>query len=180
MQILFQQAAMALYKVRPKKPYYFWAVMSIVLQATTGGVDEQLALNMLLPLAERMVAKMAKESKIEQEQETHLYLMILELQRKFKEALAVLDGELGQQLKETSAYWELFNFKRIDYLKKLEKWRMVNSLAKEILQTAPDQWNVYLDYITSVFYILDHKESDDGANEVTNILFLTYDKNYTL
>lgn len=27
-----QRAAMALYKFAPKNPYYFWAVMSIVLQ----------------------------------------------------------------------------------------------------------------------------------------------------
>ena len=29
-----QEAAMALYKAKPKNPYYFWAVMSIVLQAS--------------------------------------------------------------------------------------------------------------------------------------------------
>ena len=159
---------MALYKVRPKNPYYFWAVMSIVLQATTGGVEEKLAMNMLLPLAERMVAKMAKEKKMEQEQETHLYLMILELQRKFKEALEVLDGPIGEKLKEETSYWELFNTKKIDYLKKLEKWSFVNSLAKEMLQQTPDQWNVYLDYITSVFHILDNStgEIDGGKLEV--------------
>ena len=28
-----QQAALQLYKVKPKNPYYFWAVMSIFLQA---------------------------------------------------------------------------------------------------------------------------------------------------
>lgn len=27
-----QQVAMALYKLKPKNPYYFWAVMSIVMQ----------------------------------------------------------------------------------------------------------------------------------------------------
>ena len=27
-----QQAAMQLYKVKPKNPYYFWAIMSIVMQ----------------------------------------------------------------------------------------------------------------------------------------------------
>jgi hypothetical protein len=31
------QVAMALYKAKPKMPYYFWAVMSVVLQATTSG-----------------------------------------------------------------------------------------------------------------------------------------------
>lgn len=161
---------MALYKVRPKNPYYFWAVMSIVLQATTGGVDEKLSINMLLPLAERMVAKMAKEKKMEQEQETHLYLMILELQRKFKEALEVLDGPIGEQLKEQTSYWELFNTKKIDYLKKLEKWTSVNSLAKEMLQQTPDQWNVYLDYITSVFHILDNQKGDKDGIKVEVIL----------
>lgn len=30
-----QQVAMQLYKIQPKNPYYFWAVMSIVLQATS-------------------------------------------------------------------------------------------------------------------------------------------------
>ena len=148
---------MLLYKVKPKNPYYFWAVMSIVLQATTGGVDEKLAMNMLLPLAEKMIAKMAKEKKMEQEQETHLYLMVLELQKKFSDALEVLNGPIGQQLQNKTSYWELFNTKKIDYLKKLEKWGLVNSLAKEMLVQTPDQWNIYLDYITSVFHIIDQK-----------------------
>jgi hypothetical protein len=39
---------MALYKARPKTPYYFWAVMSIVLQATTSGEDILLLLHSLL------------------------------------------------------------------------------------------------------------------------------------
>lgn len=33
---LQQQSAMALYKQKPKNPYYCWNVMSIVLQATRG------------------------------------------------------------------------------------------------------------------------------------------------
>ena len=48
---------------------------------------------MLLPLAERMIAKMAKEKKMEQEQETHLYLMVLELQKKFQEEDAIYSVE---------------------------------------------------------------------------------------
>ena len=97
--------------------------MSIVLQATTGRVDESLTKNMLLPLAERMIAKMAKEKKMEQEQETHLYLMVLELQKKFQEALNILDGPVGKQLEDKTSYWELCNTKKIDYLKKLQKYR---------------------------------------------------------
>ena len=135
--------------------------MSIVLQATTGKADERLAMNMLLPLAEKMIAKMAKEKKMEQEQETHLYLMVLELQQKFQEALEVLDGPIGDHLKSKTSYWELFNTKKLDYLKKLDKWSLVNSLAKDMLQQTPDQWNVYLDYITSVFHLIDQQETEE-------------------
>lgn len=48
-----QQTALALYKLVPKNPYYFWAVMSIVMQANQA--EEQQAKNIILSLAERMV-----------------------------------------------------------------------------------------------------------------------------
>lgn len=51
-----QQTAISLYKLKPKNPYYFWAVMSIVMQAAHG--DEKLAKGVTLPLAERMVCKL--------------------------------------------------------------------------------------------------------------------------
>ena len=40
-----QQIAMALYKAKPKPPYYFWAVMSIILQATTSGTKETIPIS---------------------------------------------------------------------------------------------------------------------------------------
>lgn len=62
-----QQTAMSLHRLQPKKnPYYFWAVMSIVMQAYTSG-DQNLASNMFLPLAERMSKKYVDEGKIEAE-----------------------------------------------------------------------------------------------------------------
>jgi hypothetical protein len=45
--------------------------------------DEKLASSVTLPLAERMISVMEKEKKIKQEQETRLYLMVLELQVSF-------------------------------------------------------------------------------------------------
>lgn len=48
-----QQTALALYKLKPKNPYYFWAVMSVVMQAIQA--EDALAKNIILPLAERMV-----------------------------------------------------------------------------------------------------------------------------
>ena len=54
-----QTAAMALYKAKAKTPYYFWAVMSVVLQAKTSN-EEKTANQVILPLAERMISKMNK------------------------------------------------------------------------------------------------------------------------
>jgi N-terminal acetyltransferase B complex non-catalytic subunit len=48
-----QHTALALYKLVPKNPYYFWAVMSLVMQANHA--EEKQAKNVILPLAERMV-----------------------------------------------------------------------------------------------------------------------------
>ena len=76
-----KEVALDLYKSRPKTPYFFWAVMSIVLQ-TTMGQDEKINLNITLPLAERMILKIEKENKIEQEQEVRLYLLVLQMQVK--------------------------------------------------------------------------------------------------
>ena len=85
-----QTAAMALYKLKAKTPYYFWAVMSVVLQAKASE-DEKTANSVILPLAERMIAKIEKDGKMDQEQETRLYLMVLEMQQKYNQALQVLD-----------------------------------------------------------------------------------------
>ncbi|XP_075773494.1 uncharacterized protein LOC102450730 [Pelodiscus sinensis] len=63
-----QQAGMALYKIVPKNPYYFWSVMSLIMQSISTQ-DENLSKTMFLPLAERMVEKMVKEDKIEADAE---------------------------------------------------------------------------------------------------------------
>ena len=42
-----------------------------------------------MPLAERMIAKIEKDGKMDQEQETRLYLMVLEMQQKYSQALGV-------------------------------------------------------------------------------------------
>ena len=85
-------------QVRPKNPYYFWGAMSLVLQAVKAEEDAERAkktskegdegkaapaaapANIMLPLAERMLAKFHKDKNMESEQEMQLYIMILELQ----------------------------------------------------------------------------------------------------
>lgn len=56
---------------------------------------------MLLPLAERMIEKFIKEDKIEAEAEVSLYLVVLEMQKKYEKALEVLHGKLGKSFWQT-------------------------------------------------------------------------------
>jgi N-terminal acetyltransferase B complex non-catalytic subunit len=73
-----QVTARNLYKIKSKNPYYYWGVMSVVMQ--TREVPEQVARSVVLPLAEKMVVNMVERGKVEAEQEVQLYLMILEMQ----------------------------------------------------------------------------------------------------
>jgi len=174
-----QAAAMALYKLKAKTPYYFWAVMSVVLQAKSSN-DEKTANAVILPLAERMIAKIEKDGKIDQEQETRLYLMVLEMQQKYSQALGVLEGTLGQKLESTTSFLNFIINSKLNYQKKLEHWDQVNILAKDILHKNPDQWIVYLDYITSILRLVDIADPnvaecvDSTVPQAVN--FITYQK----
>ncbi|XP_018425211.1 PREDICTED: N-alpha-acetyltransferase 25, NatB auxiliary subunit [Nanorana parkeri] len=146
-----QQAGMALYKIVPKNPYYFWSVMSLIMQSISAR-DEKLSKTMFLPLAERMVEKMVKEDKIEAEAEVELYYMILERLGKYEEALEVIRGKLGEKL--TSELQSREN-KCMAMYKKLRKWPECNSLSKRLLLQNPDDWQFYLSYFDSVQYLVD-------------------------
>ena len=48
--------------------------------------------------------------------------------------MAVLEGDLGQQLEELTSHLDLVDNKKIEYLKKLDKWEQVYALALQLLQ----------------------------------------------
>nr|XP_033812407.1 N-alpha-acetyltransferase 25, NatB auxiliary subunit isoform X2 [Geotrypetes seraphini] len=146
-----QQAGMALYKIVPKNPYYFWSVMSLIMQSISEQ-NENLSKTMFLPLAERMVEKMVKEDKIEAEAEVELYYMILERLGKHKEALDVIRGKLGEKL--TSELQSREN-KCMAMYKKLNKWPECNALSRRLLMKNSDDWQFYLIYFDSVFHLID-------------------------
>ncbi|XP_041098074.1 N-alpha-acetyltransferase 25, NatB auxiliary subunit-like, partial [Polyodon spathula] len=152
---------MALYKIVPKNPYYFWSVMSLVMQAISAR-DEKLAKTMFLPLAERMVAKMVKEEKIEAEAEVQLYFMILERLGKYVEALEVVRGKLGEKL--TSELQSREN-KCMALYKKLDRWPECNALSRKLLLTNPDDWQFFLSYFDSLFHVIDESWSPPEEGE---------------
>lgn len=152
-----QQTAMTLYKLKYKNHYYFWTVMSIVMQAHEAGPE--LAKNLQLPLAEKMVKKFVDENKIEAEQEVQLYLLILEMQNKLEEALSVVEGPLGDMLLSYIAV----PTKRIELLVKLQSWKRANVEIKLLLETDTDNWSLYLDYFKTVFHLLDSNAVENGV-----------------
>ncbi|CAM1320983.1 NAA25 (predicted), partial [Pycnogonum litorale] len=153
-----QQTAMLLYKLKPKNPYYFWAVMSIVMQAHSS--DEKLAKSMFLPLAQKMTEKIVNDGKIEAEAEVELYLMILRLQDKHEEALKVLDGPLAEFLKSCVAVPQ----RRASLLEKLERWPEANVTYKNLLMEMPDNWIFYEGYFKSLFKIIEQNQKPDALS----------------
>jgi len=143
-----QLAAMNLYKVASKNPYYFWSVMSLVLQAVEG--DPKLAKTVHLPLAHKMVQKMETSGKLEQEQEVLLYILILELKEDWKAGLEVLNGPLGKKLAKSASYRNFCFSKRVEFHLASEDWEEVANLAREELDRLPDQWSAYTQFISAV------------------------------
>ena len=81
----------------------------------------------------------------------------------------MIDGDLGKKLDESTSFINFVNSRRLEYLKKLGKWRHVNSLAKQMLNKEPDQWNLHQDYITSVFHTVDGDiQEDDNIDDVVD------------
>lgn len=159
-----QQTALRLYKVKPKNPYYFWAVMSVVMQAYHA--DEKLARMVTLPLAERMVQKFIDEGKIEAEQEVQLYLLILEKQEKYKEALEVVEGPMGDRL---ISYVTVPQKKASLYVK-LRRWKDSIVISKSHLRENLDHWLSIKNYLTSAMNLMADEE-DLTSSDVEYILW---------
>ena len=153
-----QQTALALYKLKPKNPYYFWAVMSTVMQAMHA--DEKLAKGVILPLAERMVLKLIKEGKVEAEREVQLYLMILELQGKSEEMLNVLSGPLASHLSPVPQ-------QQAALLLKLERFPEAANAYKELINESNDNWAYYQDYLLAA---LKFQKPEECAHYLNNII----------
>ncbi|XP_015610022.1 N-alpha-acetyltransferase 25, NatB auxiliary subunit isoform X2 [Cephus cinctus] len=151
-----QQTALALYKLKLKNPYYFWAVMSIVMQALKA--DEKLAKGIILPLAERMVLKLVNEGKMEAEQELQLYLMILELQGKDEEILNVLSGPLASRLSAVPQ-------RKASLLLQLQRYPEASAAFKELINQDIDNWAYYQDYLKASLKHQTPKECLDFLNE---------------
>lgn len=125
-----QTVGMQLYKLNPKSPYYFWAIMSIVLQAKRGpdAADEGKR-KLLFTLAQRMLDKFIADKKMDAEQEVQLYMAILQDQGKYQETLDFLQGPIGSRLYPAAPIAVTLELKR-----NLGQWKDVNTIIKKLLQ----------------------------------------------
>lgn len=125
-----QAVGMQLYKLNPKSPYYFWSVMSIILQALRGpdSADEGKR-KLLFTLAQRMLDKFIADKKMDAEQEVQLYLSILQHQGKFEEALDFLQGPIGTKLYSGAPVCV-----KLDLLKSLKQWKEFNKIIQGLLE----------------------------------------------
>lgn len=125
-----KDVALLLYRLNAKNPYYFWAVMSVFLQALRGADAGDVAKRrLLLMLAQKMIDKFIVEDKLDAEQEVQLYVELLKEQGKFQEALDFLQGPIGTKL-YPGAPVSL----KLDLLKELNRWQEYNDLVKELLR----------------------------------------------
>ncbi|XP_053680205.1 phagocyte signaling-impaired protein [Anopheles nili] len=160
-----QSVALQLYKLRPRNSYYFWAVVSVVLQALRGPeTDNTQKVQLLLVLAQRMVDKFIAENKLDGAQEAQLYLQILQEQHKYGEAYEFLQGALCQKLYPGAPV-----YLKIDLLKKLNKWGELNRFLKELLLQEQDRWDYYQDYINSTFELIKAGDKPDGADHTVEM-----------
>ncbi|XP_014235651.1 N-alpha-acetyltransferase 25, NatB auxiliary subunit [Trichogramma pretiosum] len=135
-----QQTALALYKLVPKNAYYYWAIMSLVMQATQA--NDATAKNIVLSLAERMILKFVKEGKVEGDQEVQLYLMILELQGKNEEMFEIFSGPLASRLSNLPQ-------RKGKLLLKMKCFTEAARAYEELIRKERDNWAYYQDYLTA-------------------------------
>lgn len=170
-----QIAAMSLYKLKPKNPYYFWAVMSVVMQVFVASIpqifsdicsstfeaitseDEILAQKVILPLAEKMCQKFSDENRIEAEAEVELYLLILEKQNKYKEMLNLMESSIGTKLNNPL---DFLSKKKADLLRLVERQEDAFEAYKQLIEKNVDQFDYYLQLI-DIADTLDKASSGD-------------------
>ncbi|KAL1930984.1 hypothetical protein VTP01DRAFT_10121 [Rhizomucor pusillus] len=143
-----QAAALKLHRTFKQDKYLFWAIMSLALQGQNSALS--------YTLAERMMAKAHEENRLEEVEHMRLYLLILLDQKKHKEALALLDGPLGQKSLRDPEVRQI----RMELLLANEKWEQVLESAEQALRTEnADDWISWQAYFDAVQALLPNDSS---------------------
>ncbi|KAG0265354.1 N-alpha-acetyltransferase 25, NatB auxiliary subunit [Mortierella polycephala] len=156
-----QMVALQLHKNFKKANYMFWAIMSITLQGQKVPANQP---NVLYQLAERMMAKLNTEGKVQTIEELQLYLIILLGQKdRHADALALLEGEIGTKTKAIENV-ELRHL-RIELLIKTERWKDARDATVHILKEVnSDDWRTVLQYFDTIFLPIEDADLKSSDN----------------
>eukprot|EP00124_Ichthyophonus_hoferi_P002973 Ihof_evm6s230 gene=Ihof_evmTU6s230 len=167
-----QQVAFQLSKSFGDNKYYFWGVMALVLQVhkarKEGGEDK--SIEMFLMLASRYMEKAHKDGKITDGEAFDLYLQVLSLQGRHKDAAELAEGPLGKECMKD-------NIERLRLQASLagqaEMWTRQNELHRGLINRNPDDWGSIKAYLGAVFRTRSANETGSGDSLEDAYSFIT-------
>ncbi|PAV79644.1 hypothetical protein WR25_08714 [Diploscapter pachys] len=128
---------MRLFKETSNSPFFYWTIMSIVMQAHQ---DPALAQKMFLPLAQKMMTTHLVKTPYKYLQEIDLHLMVLEGLKQYKDCTALLQSDELQQ----------FEHSRSQIIQKLLNLHIQSKNYDEVeritwteLEENPDDWYLW-------------------------------------
>ncbi|KAG2173554.1 hypothetical protein INT44_007145 [Umbelopsis vinacea] len=160
-----QQAALKLHKSFKNNKYLFWAIMSLALQ---GEAAKGTTPNLSYTLAERMMSKALEEGKVKQTEEIRLYLLILIGQGKRKEALVLLDSDIGQKCLLDPEVRQIY----VELMTETNEWNRALEVSRKVLsEQNSDDWISWKAYFDALFkQIAEDPESEQRKLEEAKAL----------
>ncbi|XGW18083.1 hypothetical protein V3C99_002582 [Haemonchus contortus] len=160
-----QLVAMRLYKEFGNTPYFFWGVMSIVMQAHE---SPEMGAKMFYPLAARMVESQVSKHGYKAGAEIELHAMVHEGMGKFLEAEKLLGTEESRALLSTPPTFLMA--RRLELLLLAKEYQTVMDRAIEALSTDPDDWILWKMLFDSSFELLKEAKSEEQQTKILNAL----------
>ncbi|KAK6057325.1 hypothetical protein COOONC_05160 [Cooperia oncophora] len=165
-----QLIAMRLFKEFNNTPYFFWGVMSIVMQARE---SPEMGAKMFYPLAARMVESHISKHGYKAGAEVELHAMVYEGMGKFLEAEKLLGTEESRALLSTPPTFLMA--RRLELLLLAKDYQTVMNRAIEGLSIDPDDWILWKMLFDSSFELLkEAKDEDEQSKELPLFCFSFY------
>lgn len=156
-----QLVAMRLFKEFNNTPYFFWAVMSIVMQARD---SLEMGMKMFYPLAAKMVENHVSKYGYKAGAEIELHAMVYEGLGKFSEAEKLLGTENARTLLTTPPTFLMA--RRLSLLFSAKDYQTVMDKTIEGLHSDPDDWVLWKMLFDSAFELLKEAKSDEEQDRV--------------
>ncbi|KAI3450280.1 hypothetical protein Pfo_006945 [Paulownia fortunei] len=133
-----QQIAIKMYKIAGEERFLLWAVCSIQLQVCCGNGGEK-----LFHLAEGLLKKHIASHSLHEPEALSVYISLLELQSRYRDALEILSGELGSLM--MIEVDKLCLQGRL--LARIGDYAPAADVFRKVLELCPDDWECFLQYL---------------------------------